>query len=108
MNFIDINQALPQITKLFEIVATGEEVIITKNNLPMFKLISVDNSVSNKVSNSNNYSDSLQELIQKTEGADDKLTPEERTKRWLEFVENLPKNSANLPDEALDRDSMYD
>ena len=36
------------------------------------------------------------------------LTPQEKAERWRKFVENLPKNSANLPDEALHRDTMYD
>lgn len=39
---------------------------------------------------------------------DDELTPQERVKNWLDFVATLPKTSANLPDEALHRDSMYD
>lgn len=41
METIDINQALPQINKLLEIASTGEEIIITKNNQPMVKLISI-------------------------------------------------------------------
>jgi len=36
------------------------------------------------------------------------LTPQERARKWLDFVATLPKTSANLPDEALHRDSMYD
>jgi uncharacterized protein YuzE len=36
------------------------------------------------------------------------LTPQERAKKWLDFVATLPKTSANLPDEALHCDSMYD
>jgi prevent-host-death family protein len=42
MQTIDINQALPQITKLLEIASTGEEIIITKNNQPMVKLVSIE------------------------------------------------------------------
>jgi prevent-host-death family protein len=42
MKTIDINQALPQITKLLEIASSGEEIIITKNNQPMVKLVSVE------------------------------------------------------------------
>ncbi len=36
------------------------------------------------------------------------LTPQEKAERWREFVVSLPKNSANLPEEALHRDTMYD
>ena len=36
------------------------------------------------------------------------LTPQEKAERWRKFVVSLPKNSANLPDEALHRDTMYD
>jgi prevent-host-death family protein len=42
MKTIDINQALLQITKLLEIASSGEEIIITKNNQPMVKLVSVE------------------------------------------------------------------
>ena len=35
-------------------------------------------------------------------------TPQEKAERWREFVVSLPKNSANLPEEALHRDTMYD
>ena len=41
METIDINQALPQIKKLLEIASTGEEIIITENNQPMVKLVSI-------------------------------------------------------------------
>ena len=41
METIDINQALPQIKKLLEIASTGEEIIITQNNQPMVKLVSI-------------------------------------------------------------------
>jgi hypothetical protein len=37
----------------------------------------------------------------------DNLTPEERVKNWLDFVAGLPKTDANLPDEVLHRDHMY-
>jgi hypothetical protein len=37
----------------------------------------------------------------------DNLTPEERVKNWLDFVAGLPKTGANLPDEVLHRDNMY-
>jgi hypothetical protein len=36
------------------------------------------------------------------------LTSTERVENWLNFLASLPKTSANLPDEALHRDSMYD
>jgi prevent-host-death family protein len=45
MKTIDINQALPQITKLLEIASSGEEIIITKNNQPMVKLVSVETMI---------------------------------------------------------------
>jgi prevent-host-death family protein len=41
METIDINQALPQMLKLIEIASTGEEIIITKNNQPVVKLLSI-------------------------------------------------------------------
>jgi prevent-host-death family protein len=40
METIDINKALPQINQLLEKAATGEEIIITRNNQPMVKLVS--------------------------------------------------------------------
>ncbi len=36
------------------------------------------------------------------------LTSQEKSQRWRFFIAGLPKNSANLPDEALHRDTMYD
>ncbi len=38
MKTIDVNQALSQITKLFEIASIAEEIVITKNNQPIVKL----------------------------------------------------------------------
>ena len=35
------------------------------------------------------------------------LTPQEKAERWRKFVASLPPNSANLPNEALHRDTMY-
>ncbi|MGK7873360.1 MAG: hypothetical protein AB4426_08610 [Xenococcaceae cyanobacterium] len=35
------------------------------------------------------------------------LTPQEKAERWRKFVASLPKNSANLPEEALHRDTIY-
>ena len=40
MEIIDIDQALLQINKLLEMAAEGKEIIITKNQQPMVKLIS--------------------------------------------------------------------
>lgn len=37
---IDINQALTQMMELLEIASKGEEIIITKNNHPIVKLMS--------------------------------------------------------------------
>jgi hypothetical protein len=39
---------------------------------------------------------------------DPSLTPEEKIAKWNEFIAKLPQNSANLPDEALHRDTMYE
>ena len=36
------------------------------------------------------------------------LTPEEKIEKWHKFITKLPRTSANLPDEALHRDSMYE
>ena len=36
------------------------------------------------------------------------LTAQEKAERWRLFVASLPKNSANLPEYALHRDTMYD
>jgi len=41
MKTIDINQALPQILLLIEKAVDGEEIIITKNNQPIVKLVSL-------------------------------------------------------------------
>lgn len=35
-------------------------------------------------------------------------TPEERSRRFREWVASLPQNSLPLPEEALHRDTMYD
>jgi prevent-host-death family protein len=40
METIDINKALLQINQLLERAARGEEIIITRNNQPMVKLVS--------------------------------------------------------------------
>jgi prevent-host-death family protein len=108
MQTININQALPQITQLLEIASTGEEVIITKNNQPMVKLVSTNQLENNEMLTSSNLGKSLEKIIQSTAENDKKLTPKERVKIWLDFVATLPKTSANLPDEALHRESMYD
>jgi prevent-host-death family protein len=42
MQTIDIKAAIHQINQLLEIAATGEEIIITKDNQPMVKLVSVE------------------------------------------------------------------
>ena len=54
-------------------------------------------------------------LRQKTKSVDpekptktSQLTAQEKAERWREFVVSLPKNSVNLPEEALHRDTMYD
>lgn len=108
MQIIDINQAIPQITELLEIASTGEEIVITKNNQPMVKLVSTNQLENNEKLTINNFDKSLEEIIKATAGNDEKLTPKERVKHWLDFVSTLPKTSANLPDDALHRESMYD
>lgn len=35
-------------------------------------------------------------------------TPEERSRRWREWLADLSKDSPPLPEEAMHRDSMYD
>ncbi|CCI29398.1 conserved hypothetical protein [Microcystis aeruginosa PCC 9809] len=49
-----------------------------------------------------------QKVATVTPSPDSHLTPEERVAKWNEFIANLPQTSANLPDEALHRDSMYE
>ncbi len=108
MESIDINQALPQMIKLLEMASTGEEIIITKNNQPMVKLVSVQHTVNPEWLTLPNKNQSLQDLIEQSAEKDQQLTPQERTEKWLAFVETLPQQSANLPNEALHRDTMYD
>ena len=36
------------------------------------------------------------------------LTPQEKAQKWQKVIAKLPKTSANLPDEALHRDTMYE
>jgi prevent-host-death family protein len=117
MQTIDINQALPQITQLLEIASTGEEIIITKNNQPMVKLISIESPIKRSplfgsdkdvISISDDFEEPLEDLIEQSAEQDQQLTPQERTEKWLAFIETLPKQSANLPDEALHRDTIYD
>ncbi|MFN7214460.1 type II toxin-antitoxin system Phd/YefM family antitoxin [Microcystis sp.] len=117
METIDINKALPQINQLLEKVATGEEIIITRNNQPMVKLVSTKTisksaalfgSDKNIISIGDDFDQSLEDIIKQSDEQDKQLTPQERTEKWLDFVQNLPPESANLPEEALHRDTMYD
>ena len=39
---------------------------------------------------------------------DPNLTPSQRAEKWRKVIAKLPQESANLPDEALHRDTMYD
>jgi hypothetical protein len=39
---------------------------------------------------------------------DTNLTPEEKVAQWRKVIAKLPKTSANLPDFALHRDSIYE
>ncbi|MEC4816273.1 MAG: type II toxin-antitoxin system prevent-host-death family antitoxin [Scytonema sp. PMC 1069.18] len=41
METIDINQALTEISNLIEKAVDGKEIIITKNNQPIVKLVSI-------------------------------------------------------------------
>jgi prevent-host-death family protein len=41
MQTLDINLAVSKIKEILEIAATGEEIIITQNNQPMVKLVSL-------------------------------------------------------------------
>lgn len=107
METININQALPQIKQLLEIVATGEEIIITKNNQQMIKLTSIQ-PLNEDISFSKDFDEILEDLIKQSTKQGQELTPEERTQNWLAFLETLPKQTANLPDEALHRDTVYD
>lgn len=36
------------------------------------------------------------------------LTPKEKVAKWNQVIAKLPQNSANLPDESLHRDTMYE
>jgi hypothetical protein len=49
-----------------------------------------------------------QKVATVTSSPDSHLTPEERVAKWNEFIAYLPQTSANLPEEALNRDSMYE
>ncbi len=40
--------------------------------------------------------------------SDSHLTPEEKVAKWNKAIAKLPQTSANLPDEALHRDTMYE
>lgn len=40
--------------------------------------------------------------------SDTNLTPEEKVEKWRKAIAKLPQTSANLPDEALHRDTMYE
>lgn len=44
MEVIDINQALPRIRELIEIASNGTEIVITNNEQPMVKLVSLKTS----------------------------------------------------------------
>ncbi|NCR42748.1 MAG: type II toxin-antitoxin system prevent-host-death family antitoxin [Microcystis aeruginosa W13-11] len=114
METIDINQALLQIKKLLEIASSGEEIIITQNNEPMVKLVSMSrvqkptSSIDKTICLSNNLDKNLQNVIEQSAEQDQQLTPQERVQKWLAFVQTFPSQSANLPDESLHRDTMYD
>jgi prevent-host-death family protein len=44
MQTLDINFAVSKIKEILEIAATGEEIIITQNNQPMVKLVSIEST----------------------------------------------------------------
>lgn len=39
---------------------------------------------------------------------DSNLSPQQKVEKWLDFVATLPQTSANLSDEALHRDNIYE
>lgn len=43
-----------------------------------------------------------------TPASNSHLTPEEKVAKWNKAIAKLPQTSANLPDEALHRDTMYE
>ena len=108
MQPIDIDRALPQIAELLELASRGEEIIITKNDHPIVKLIAPDRVNEREIVSAQNFENSLKEALRSAIVSDRRLTPTERTQAWLDFVASLPKTSASLPDEALHRDTMYD
>lgn len=103
MEIMDLNQLMTNLPELVEIVSSGTEIIITKNEQPVIKLTSISQNDQELLSVSK-----IQELIKKTAENHSKLTTKERTQKWLDLVESMPSNSANLPESALHRDTMYD
>ena len=73
----------------------------------MVKLTSIQSSKQD-TSLSQDFDETLEDLIKQYSEQDKQLTPEERTQNWLAFLKTLPKQTANLPDAALHRDTMYD
>jgi hypothetical protein len=56
-----------------------------------------------------NFSEFLKQKISTTLASPEtNLTPEEKVAKWHTVVAKLPKTSANLPDFALHRDTMYE
>lgn len=53
------------------------------------------------------FTESLTSRISLT-SPDYSLTPQEKAQKWQKVIAKLPKTSANLPDEALHRDTMYE
>ncbi len=52
------------------------------------------------------FSEFLNQKVKTTSSK--KLTPQEKVEKWQKVIAKLPQKSANLPDEALHRDTMYD
>jgi hypothetical protein len=57
----------------------------------------------NIISLRDDFNQSLEDIIKQSDEQDKLLTPQERTEKWLDFVQTLPQQSTNLPDEALYR-----
>ena len=52
------------------------------------------------------FSEFLSQKLKPTSSTN--LTPQEKVEKWQKVIAKLPQKSANLPDEALHRDTMYD
>jgi hypothetical protein len=51
--------------------------------------------------------DFSQFLTHKIQQKLENVTPHEKAEDWLKFLENQPKDTPGLPDEALSRETIY-